>query len=80
MSLKETPQSVSVITQKQIEDQNLQDTNDVLIQTPGVSVRQLGQKSGAGHSTYFARGMEITNIQRDGIPTSDMVLVRILYL
>lgn len=68
LSLKETPQSVSIITQKQIEEQNLQDTNDVLIQTPGVSVRQLGQKS-AGHSTYFARGMEITNIQRDGIPT-----------
>ncbi|MCG3707308.1 TonB-dependent receptor [Aliarcobacter butzleri] len=66
LSLKETPQSVSIITQKQIEEQNLQDTNDVLIQTPGVSVRQLGQKS-AGHSTYFARGMEITNIQRDGI-------------
>ncbi|MFV7790802.1 TonB-dependent siderophore receptor [Aliarcobacter lanthieri] len=68
MSLKETPQSISVITQKQIEDQNLEDTNDILLQTPGISVRQLGQKS-AGHSTYFARGIEIANVQRDGVPT-----------
>ena len=68
LSLKETPQSISVITSKQIEDQNLNDINDVLVQTPGISMRQLGQKS-AGHSTYFARGMEITNIQRDGIPS-----------
>jgi outer membrane receptor for ferric coprogen and ferric-rhodotorulic acid len=68
LSLKETPQSITVITSKQIEDQNLNDVNDILIQTPGISMRQLGQKS-AGHSTYFARGMEITNVQRDGIPT-----------
>lgn len=69
LSLKETPQSITVITEKQIEDQNLQDVNDVLIQTPGISMRQLGQET-AGHTTYYARGMEITNVQRDGAPTS----------
>lgn len=69
LSLKETPQSISVITSKQIEEQNLNDINDVLVQTPGIAVRQLGQKA-AGHTTYFARGMEVTNVQRDGIPTT----------
>lgn len=69
LSLKDTPQSISVITSQQIEDQNLEDINDVLNQTPGISLRQLGQKS-AGHTTYFARGMEITNVLRDGVPVS----------
>ncbi len=69
LSLKETPQSISVITQKQIEDQNLQDINDVLLQTPGVTVTQMGQKT-SGFNTYYARGLQITNVQRDGVPTS----------
>ncbi|MBL3519562.1 TonB-dependent siderophore receptor, partial [Arcobacter lanthieri] len=69
MSLKETPQSISVITQKQIEDQNLTDTNDILLQTPGITVQQLGQKT-SGHVIYTSRGFSITNYQRDGIPTT----------
>ena len=69
LSLKETPQSITVITQQQIEDQNLQDVNDVLLQTPGVSVTQMGQKT-SGFNTYYSRGMQITNVQRDGVPTS----------
>jgi len=69
LSLKNTPQSVSVITQKQIEDQNLQDMNDVLLQTPGVTLTQMGQKT-SGFSQYYSRGMTITNVQRDGVPTS----------
>lgn len=69
LSLKETPQSISIITQKQIEDQNLQDINDVLLQTPGVTVTQMGQKT-SGFNTYYARGLQITNVQRDGVPTS----------
>ncbi|MCT7588324.1 TonB-dependent siderophore receptor [Aliarcobacter butzleri] len=55
--------------QQQIEDQNLQDVNDVLLQTPGVSVTQMGQKT-SGFNTYYSRGMQITNVQRDGVPTS----------
>ncbi|WP_051488714.1 TonB-dependent siderophore receptor [Aliarcobacter lanthieri] len=69
LSLKQTPQSISVITQKQIEDQNLQNINDVLAQTPGVTTIQYGQM-GAGYTSYYARGMKITNFQRDGIPTT----------
>ncbi|RBQ30383.1 TonB-dependent siderophore receptor [Arcobacter sp. FW59] len=69
LSLKETPQSITVITQKQIEDQNLQDINDVLEQTPGITTVQFGQ-NGAGYTTYYSRGFAINNFQRDGIPTT----------
>ena len=43
LSLKETPQSVTVFTAQQIEDQNLNSTNDVLAQTAGVTMVQYGQ-------------------------------------
>lgn len=69
LSLKETPQSVTVFTAQQIEDQNLNSTNDVLAQTAGVTMVQYGQL-GAGYNTYYSRGFAITNVQRDGLPTS----------
>ncbi|MDM1021462.1 TonB-dependent siderophore receptor [Acinetobacter sp. VNK23] len=69
LSLKETPQSVTVFTAQQIDDQNLTSTNDVLAQTAGVTMVQYGQV-GAGYNTYYSRGFAITNVQRDGIPTT----------
>lgn len=69
LSLKETPQSVTVFTSQQIEDQNLTSTSAVLAQTPGVTSVQYGQE-GAGYATYYSRGFAITNVQRDGLPTS----------
>lgn len=70
LSLKETPQSISVITSQQIDDQNLTNVNDILLQTPGVSATQHGQ-IGAGYSSYYSRGFEITNVLRDGMPVSE---------
>ncbi|MFW3339213.1 TonB-dependent siderophore receptor [Aliarcobacter butzleri] len=75
LSLKETPQSVTVITQKQIQEQNLQDLNEVLTQTPGVTISQMGQ-FGAGYTSYYARGTTITNFQRDGLPSSEINIGR----
>ncbi|MCH7335171.1 TonB-dependent siderophore receptor [Acinetobacter sp. NIPH 2699] len=69
LSLKETPQSVTVFTAQQIEDQNLTSTNDVLAQTAGVTMVQYGQV-GAGYNTYYSRGFAITSVQRDGMPTT----------
>lgn len=42
LALKDTPQSVSVITSQQIEDANLTSVEDVLNQTPGVSMQRYG--------------------------------------
>jgi len=67
LSLKETPQSVSVITREQIEQRNLNIIDDVLAATPGVTVT----KSDSERSNYFARGYAITNRQIDGMPIGE---------
>ncbi|OTG58743.1 TonB-dependent siderophore receptor [Acinetobacter sp. ANC 4204] len=67
LSLKETPQSVSVVTQEQIEQRNLVSIDDVLAVTPGVTV----SKQDSERSSYYARGFSITNRQIDGMPVGD---------
>uniref|UniRef100_UPI00124D2ED6 TonB-dependent siderophore receptor n=1 Tax=Acinetobacter sp. TUM15064 TaxID=2609134 RepID=UPI00124D2ED6 len=67
LSLKETPQSVSIVTQEQIEQRNLVSIDDVLAATPGVTV----SKQDSERSSYYARGFSITNRQIDGMPVGD---------
>ena len=67
LSLKETPQSVSVITREQIEQRNLNIIDDVLAATPGVTVT----KNDSERSNYSARGYAITNRQIDGMPIGE---------
>ncbi|WP_267284030.1 TonB-dependent siderophore receptor [Acinetobacter larvae] len=69
LTLKETPQSITVFTRQQIEDQNLTSAAAILAQTPGITSIKQGQE-GSGNSQYFSRGFVINNYQRDGIPTS----------
>lgn len=66
MSLRETPQSVSVITQQRIEDQNLLTITDVANNVTGVSVNQYETHRGG----FTARGFDIDNLQIDSIPTT----------
>lgn len=61
-SIKDTPQSVSVITRQRMEDQHLTTMNDVLTQTTGVTAYQ----GSMTNSRYLARGFEITNFRLDG--------------
>ena len=63
LSLRETPQSVSVITQSQMDDFRLNDINDVLDSVPGISVERVE----TDRTYYSARGSDITNFQVDGI-------------
>ncbi|MGB9090117.1 MAG: TonB-dependent siderophore receptor [Pseudomonas farsensis] len=65
LSLRETPQSVSVITRQQMDDQGLVDLAKVLQQTPGITVNR---ENSEGY-TYYARGFEIQAFQYDGIPS-----------
>lgn len=69
LSLRETPQSVSVITRQRMDDQVLLGVNDVLKQTTGVSVLQNGPDSTDGVQ-YYSRGFAIENYMLDGIPLS----------
>ncbi|MCD0501871.1 ferric-rhodotorulic acid/ferric-coprogen receptor FhuE [Bordetella petrii] len=66
LSLRETPQSVTVVTRQRIEDQNMRSLVDVMSSTPGISV----QNYDAERYTFSSRGFPITNYMYDGIPTS----------
>lgn len=66
MSLRDTPQSVTVVTQQRIEDQGLTTVTDVVNNVTGVSVNQY-ETNRAG---FTARGFDIDNLQIDGIPTT----------
>ncbi|MGE8497274.1 MAG: TonB-dependent siderophore receptor [Pseudomonas sp.] len=63
LTLRETPQSISVITRQQMDEQNLRNISDVLQQTPGIKVNQ---ENSEGY-TFYARGFEVQNFQVDGI-------------
>ena len=64
LSLREIPQSVTVITRDRMDDQNLQSITDVLNNVTGISVAQ----SDSERPEFYARGFYIDNYQFDGIP------------
>ena len=63
---RDVPQSVSVITQQRMQDQQLQTVNDVLNNTTGITSNQVDSE----RSEYYSRGFKITNFTFDGIPTA----------
>ncbi len=63
IALKETPQTVNVVTRQQLDDFALNNTRDVLRNTPGVIVSNQETE----RSSYLARGFEISNIMFDGV-------------
>ena len=65
MSLRETPQSVSVVTQQRMEDQGMQTILDVVNNTTGVSVNRYE----TDRAQFNARGFEINSLMIDGVPT-----------
>ncbi len=64
LSPRDTPQSLSVITREQIEDQAALNVTEVLAYTTGLSVKAVDR----GRNTLSARGFEINNFQLDGLP------------
>ena len=68
IALKETPQSVTVITQQRIADQKLSNLTDAMEATSGITVVREGQ--GADSDAYYSRGFAISNFEVDGVPTS----------
>lgn len=63
---RDIPQSVSVITEQRMKDQDLRTLNDVLKQSPGISSNQ----SDSERYSYFARGFYINNYSYDDIPVT----------
>jgi outer membrane receptor for ferric coprogen and ferric-rhodotorulic acid len=65
LSLRETPQSVSVVTRQLMDDQHLSTLNEVLSFTPGISSNHRDSE----RYSFYSRGFEIQNFQYDGIPS-----------
>lgn len=63
LSLRDTPQSVSVITRERLDDFHLASVNDALAASTGVTV----EKVESDRVYYTARGYDITNFQYDGL-------------
>lgn len=64
LSLRETPQTVTVLTRQVMDDQQINTLDDVLNTTPGVTSYA---NDNAGRTTYRARGFDITNYKIDGM-------------
>ena len=65
--LRETPQSVTVITRQQMTDQGLGSIAQVMEQTPGITVMH----DDSERYNFYSRGFTLDNFQYDGVPTSD---------
>jgi outer membrane receptor for ferric coprogen and ferric-rhodotorulic acid len=60
---RHTPQSVSVVTRQQIEDQNLLDTAAIVSSAAGISA----SRSDSNRYAFSSRGFSIDNFQFDGL-------------
>lgn len=65
LSPKEVPQALSIVTEQRIEDQDLQDIEEVLTNTTGISASRID----SNRVSFYSRGFRINSYQYDGIPT-----------
>ncbi|MFJ4067708.1 TonB-dependent siderophore receptor [Pseudomonas sp. NPDC089996] len=63
-TLKDIPQSVTVMTRQQMDDQNTQTISDLVNRTPGLTA---ARSPGSGLFIY-SRGFSIDTLQYDGVP------------
>lgn len=63
LDAKETPQSISFVTQQQMKDFGADEINDALRLTTGIRVEQVG----TNQTQFLSRGFEIKNTQIDGV-------------
>jgi outer membrane receptor for ferric coprogen and ferric-rhodotorulic acid len=63
LSLRETPQTVSVISRTQLDDFKLNSVNDALAASSGIIV----ERPETDRAYFSARGFDVTNFQFDGI-------------
>jgi outer membrane receptor for ferric coprogen and ferric-rhodotorulic acid len=66
LTMRETPQAVTVITRQRMDDQAMTSINDVVRATPGL---YLNFSNGPGRQAYTARGFDVDNLMYDGIPS-----------
>jgi outer membrane receptor for ferric coprogen and ferric-rhodotorulic acid len=64
-SLRQTPQSITVMTRKLMDDQNITTVEDVMAKTPGITLYE----SPMGGKYFYSRGFQMLGqYQYDGVP------------
>ena len=66
LTIRETPQSVTVVTRQAIEDQGALALKDVIQNVPGVFY----WTSGPQRQRFYARGLSVDNLLFDGLPVT----------
>ena len=66
LSLRQTPQSVTVVTRQRLDDMAAQSLNDVMGEVTGIVVTQVDSE----RTSYMSRGYSISTFQVDGVNTS----------
>lgn len=66
LKLREVPQTVNVIGQERIEEQNLYTLEQAMKQVGGVTVQRID----ANRMAFVSRGFELTSLSLDGTPTT----------
>ncbi|MBL8265890.1 TonB-dependent siderophore receptor [Steroidobacter sp.] len=61
-TLRERPQSISMVTRERLDEQNLNSLDEALAQTTGITLT----KESSTATQFFSRGFEIRNVQVDG--------------
>ena len=64
LTLRETPQSVTIIGQEQMKQQNLQSLDEVMQHATGITVQPYQLLTTA----YYARGFKVDSYEQDGVP------------
>ncbi|MDF8361959.1 TonB-dependent siderophore receptor [Achromobacter anxifer] len=64
LTLREIPQSVTVIGQERMREQNLQSLDDVMQHATGITVQPYQLLTTA----YYARGFKVDSFEQDGVP------------
>ncbi|TNH07884.1 TonB-dependent siderophore receptor [Testudinibacter sp. TR-2022] len=71
MTLRQTPQNVSIVSAEQIKDQNLSSLSKVVQQAVGLYADVKGSTE-TGYTVLYARGNRVQNFQLDGMPMNNI--------
>ncbi|MCJ8055195.1 TonB-dependent receptor [Shinella curvata] len=66
LSIRETPQAVAVVSRQRLTDQRITSVEDAMVNAPGVIFKKKATADD-NEKGLFARSMEITNMQVDGV-------------
>ncbi|WP_114393496.1 TonB-dependent siderophore receptor [Oleisolibacter albus] len=67
LTMRETPQTVAVLSRQRLDDQHITTVEDAMVNSPGIVFKKKATADD-NEKGLFARNMEITNMLVDGVP------------